>query len=57
MMLPIPWLSLMVASLVAPDRLTKKDSSDSALVSPLIVTEIVCVLTLAPKCSVPALAT
>ena len=41
LMLPMPWPSLMVAPLVAPDRLTKNASSDSNLVSPLMVTETV----------------
>ena len=43
-MVPVPGPSLMVAPLVAPDRLTTKASSDSNLVSPLMVTEIVCVV-------------
>ena len=41
----------MVAPLVALDRSTLKVSLDSTLVSPLIVTETVCVFWLAPKCS------
>ena len=47
----------MVAPLVAFDRSTLKVSFDSTLVSPLIVTEIVFVFSLAPKCSVPMAAT
>ena len=47
----------MVAPLVAFDRTTLKVSFASTLVSPLIVTEIVCVFSLAPKCSVLEAAT
>jgi hypothetical protein len=54
---PTPWPSLIVAPPVAPDRLTKNVSLGSTVVSPLIVTETVCVLTPLPKESMPAVAT
>jgi hypothetical protein len=49
-MVPTPTPLLMVAPLVAPVRLTLKVSSASTLVSPLIVTEIVFVVSPALKC-------
>ena len=49
MIVPTPWPSLIVAPLVAPDRLIKKVSLGSDVVSPLIVTEIVWVLTRTPE--------
>ena len=56
MIVPTPWPSLIVAPLVAPDRLIKKVSLGSDVVSPLIVTEIVWVLTPSPNDSVPDVA-
>ncbi len=47
---PWPWLSLMVAP-VAPDRLTKKVSSSSKVVSPQTLTVIVLVASPAAKVS------
>jgi hypothetical protein len=56
-MVPTPWPSLMLAPLVAPDRLTKNVSLDSTAVSPLIVTAIVRVLTPLANERVPEVAT
>jgi hypothetical protein len=53
MMVPVPWLLLIVAPVVAPDRLTKKVSFGSTFVSPLMVTVNVWALTPVANCSVP----
>ena len=50
---PWPWLSLIVAPLVALERLTKKVSLFSTTVSPLMITDMVFVVTPAAKLSVP----
>ena len=50
---PTPWASPIVAPAEAFDRLTLNSSSDSTYVSPQTLTVIVCVVTRAPKVSVP----
>ena len=52
-MVPTPWLRVMTPPLVALLRLTNKVSSGSTMVSPLIVTEIVCEAWPAAKLKVP----
>ena len=52
-MVPWPWLSLILAPLVALERLTKKVSFPSTLVSPLTITDIVFDMTPEAKLRVP----